>query len=316
MNELPLVSIVTPSLNQGSFIRATIESVLSQDYPHIEYLVMDGGSTDETIEILKSFGDRFRWVSEPDRGQSEAINKGWRMAHGEIVSWLNADDLLAPGAIRAAVDAFRAAGDDLAGVYGDCEYIDGTGRHLGDYPSQPFDYDQLVQLTEDFIPQPGTFLRNMWVQKAGMLDESLHYVMDYDFWLRLGLHARMQYLPHKMSLARMHGGAKTHLSTPRFGEEMALIFTRLVDRPDLPDNLALKRRIVLANAFIHAASLCFWGGETRRARHFLVRAWKQTPFPRSRSFWRLFLFSLAGRLGWRLAERLHGNPFRFELEAR
>lgn len=310
MTERPLVSIVTPSLNQGQFIRATIESVLSQDYPNIEYIVVDGGSTDDTLSILKSFGERVRWVSEKDGGQSEAVNKGWRMARGEILSWLNADDLLAPGAVTAAALALEAA--DVAGLYGDCEYIDEAGRHLGDYPSQPFDYDKLVTLTEDFIPQPGTFLRSSSAREAGLLDESLHFVMDYDFWLRLGMRAPMKYLPQKMAFARLHGGAKTHLSTPRFGAEMALIFTRLVERPDFPERLAKQKRTILANAFVHAASLCFWGGEIRQARYFLARAWKQTPFIRSRSFWRLLVFSLAGKPGWRLAERLHGNPFRLE----
>ncbi len=141
---LPLVSIVTPSLNQGQFIRETIETILSQDYDNLEYLVMDGGSTDETLEILRSYGTRLQWVSEPDAGQSQAVNKGWRRARGEILGWVNADDLLSPGAVRRAVEAL-AADSALGGVYGDCTYIDGSGRRLRTLPARAFDYATLVR---------------------------------------------------------------------------------------------------------------------------------------------------------------------------
>jgi hypothetical protein len=136
--------------------------------------------------------------------------------------------------------------------------------------------------------------------------------MDYDLWLRLGAHARLKYLRGEMARARLHGGAKTLSSAPRFGEELALVFERLVSQPGFTKTLLSEKRVILANAFIHAASYCFWGGEVRRARHYLARAWRQTPFPRNHSFWRLGLFSLGGRLGWRMAEWLHGNPFRLE----
>jgi glycosyltransferase involved in cell wall biosynthesis len=311
MTERPLVSIVTPSLNQGKFIADAIRAVLAQNYPNVELIVVDGGSTDDTISILKSFGGQLRWISEKDEGQAQAVNKGWRMARGEILGWLNADDLLAADAVTRAVDALESE-RDLAGVYGDCVYVDEAGNALGNYPVGEFDYEKLVLLAEDFVPQPGTFLRRESVERVGMLDESLHFVMDYDLWLRLGTRARLKYLRGEMSRARLHGGAKTLSSAPRFGEELASVFERLVASPDFPRTLSPKIKSILGNAFIHAASYCFWGGETRRARHYLARAWRQTPFPQNRSFWRLGLFSLGGRLGWRLAERLHGNPFRLE----
>lgn len=312
MTDRPLVSIVTPSLNQGEFIRGTIESVLSQGYPNIEYLVMDGGSTDNTLEILRSYGEHLSWVSEPDSGQSQAINKAWKLARGEIISWLNADDLLFQDAVRQAVLAFKSSGDDLAVVYGDCDYIDEDGYYLGKYPSRRFDYEQLVLQAEDFIPQPGTFIRHKWAAQVGMLDESLHFVMDYDLWLRLGMCARFTYLSQKMSFARLHGGAKTISSAPQFGEELASVFIRLVDKYEFPSNLVQRKDFILTNAFVHAASYCFWGGDTSRARYFLYRAWRLSPLTRNRSFWRLLLFSSAGRAGWQLAEKIHGNPFRFE----
>jgi glycosyltransferase involved in cell wall biosynthesis len=158
MNERPLVSIVTPSLNQGRFIAEAIQSVLSQDYANLEYIVVDGGSSDETLSILRSFGERLRWISEKDEGQAQAVNKGWRMARGEILGWLNADDLLAADAVTRAVNALEAE-RDLAGVYGDCVYVNEAGDVLGNYPSGDFDYEKLAVFAEDFIPQPGAFLR-------------------------------------------------------------------------------------------------------------------------------------------------------------
>jgi len=307
----PLVTIVTPSLNQAPFVRATIESVLAQDYPYVEYWVIDGGSTDETISILHSYGKRVKWLSESDRGQAEAINKGWRLGKGEIIAWLNSDDLLAPGAVSQAAK-FLEENPSLAGVYGDCLYIDRFDRLVGKYPAGPYDYDRLVMETEDFIPQPTTFLRRSWVERVGMVDESLHYVLDYDLWLRMGLLAPFEYLPIEMGYARLHDGAKTVASAPRFGHELSTIFQRLIQCPAFPPGLKEKQSRILAKAFVHAASYCFWGGETRAALNYLWRAWQQVPFQYSRTFWLLLLFSLPGHLGWKLAEKLHGNPFRLE----
>ena len=131
----PLVTVVTPSFNQGRFIRETIESVLSQDYPNLEYMVIDGGSTDDTLSILKSYQDRFAWVSEPDRGQAHAINKGWRCAKGEILAWLNSDDIYQPGAIRTAVEYF-IHNQQVGMVYGEAYHVDESGQPIDRYPTE------------------------------------------------------------------------------------------------------------------------------------------------------------------------------------
>lgn len=305
---LPLVSIVTPSLNQGSFIRETIESVLSQAYPNLEYWVVDGGSTDETLEILRSYGERLRWVSEPDGGQSQAVNKGWRHAKGEILGWVNADDLLVPGAVRRAVDVLLAQ-PNLAGVYGDCSYIDAAGKVLRPYPTREFDYGILVRETEDFIPQPAVFLRRGVASRVGFLDETLHYVMDYDLWLRMGMYGAFAYLPQPMACLRLHQNAKTLRAVARFAPEMAFIFECLVRQADFPAPLRAEKGMILRQAYIHAASFAFWAGETVSALSYLRRAWVAAPWPKRRTFYYLFLFSLLGPLGWNLAARLHGNPF-------
>jgi glycosyltransferase involved in cell wall biosynthesis len=152
----PLVSIVTPYLNQASFLRRTIESVLGQDYPHVEYVVVDGGSSDGSVDLLRSFGTRFRWTSEPDRGQSDAINKGFAQSRGAIRAYLNSDDVLWPGAIRTAVEHFnRHPAWDL--LYGNAYHVDANDRILARYPTAPYRLDRLLQ--NCFICQPAAFWR-------------------------------------------------------------------------------------------------------------------------------------------------------------
>ena len=154
----PLVTIVTPTLNQGHFIRSTIESVLSQDYPNIEYIVMDGGSTDETAAVVQDYSSRLTWISERDRGQSHAINKGFRLARGEIVAWLNSDDLLLPGAVRKAVNACQA-NPQAGAIYGEGYLIDRSGETTGRFPcTEAFNLWKLVHLS-DYILQQTVFFK-------------------------------------------------------------------------------------------------------------------------------------------------------------
>lgn len=309
MSNKPLVSIVTPSLNQSSFIRATIDSILSQDYPNLEYWVIDGGSKDGTLETLHTYGDQFHWLSEPDSGQSQAINKGWQLTKGEIISWLNADDLLAPNAISHAVEAMQAH-PEIGGLYGNCTYISENGAIIKAYPVQQYDYDLLVSETENFIPQPGTFLRRDIVNRAGNLDETFHYVMDYDLWLRMGLYAPMMYLPYISGYARLHNNAKTLRAMGGFADEFTLMYHKLLSHPKYPARLKERERSILHQAYVHSASFSFWGGESARARWALWRAWQYRPFPHRRTFWLLGLFAMLGRPGLQLAEILHSNPFR------
>lgn len=204
---LPLVTVITPSYNQGRFIRATIESVLKQDYPRIEYLVFDGGSTDETVSILREYSDRLRWVSERDRGQAHAINKGWRQARGSILAYLNSDDVYLPGAVAHAVAALEAH-PEAAAVYGEGYHVDEEGRVLERYPTEPFNPDRLQETC--FICQPTVFLRRDAVERAGYLDESLRYCMDYDLWIRLARAGNiLSHTPHYLASTRLHADAKT-----------------------------------------------------------------------------------------------------------
>src|SRR5262249_10156801 len=159
------------------FLRRTIESVLGQDYPHIEYFVIDGGSTDESVSILREYGDRFYWRSERDRGQSDAINQGLRMAKGEILASLNSDGVLKPGGIAAVVRHFEQNPDwDL--VYGNAHNIDANDGVLSDYPAAPYSFKGLVQTC--FICQPAAFWRRRVMDRIGLFDVDLHYAMDYE----------------------------------------------------------------------------------------------------------------------------------------
>lgn len=222
MNEqsLPLVSIITPSFNQAAFIKQTIESVLMQDYPHIEHIVVDGGSTDGTLAILQQYshlGERFRFVSEPDRGQSHAINKGLKMARGEIIGWLNSDDTYFPGAVRKAVGALLAH-PDWGVVYGKGLHIDENNNILYPYIWMEFDRRKLFHL--NLICQPAAFLRKSAFEAVGGVDEEHDWCMDYDLWNRISLHYPIGWIEEFLGNSRLYSACKTFVNElePGFSE--------------------------------------------------------------------------------------------------
>lgn len=202
----PTVTIVTPSFNQGRFIGETIESVLSQDYSPLEYLIMDGGSTDSTLEVLKSYGGRLTWVSEKDRGQAHAINKGWTRARGDILAWLNSDDIYLPGAVSKAV-AFLQDHPECGAVYGEGYHIGEEGQIIERYPTEAFNRQRLIETC--YICQPTVFIRKGVIEKIGSLDESLHYCMDYDLWFRFAKEFDFGYIPDFLACTRFYPETKT-----------------------------------------------------------------------------------------------------------
>jgi glycosyltransferase involved in cell wall biosynthesis len=204
---LPLVSIVTPSYNQGRYLRRTIDSVLSQDYPRVEYFVFDGGSTDESLDELRSYGNRFYWQSARDRGQTDAINQGLGRSTGDILAYLNSDDVLLPGAITAVVEYFRSHPEwDL--VYGSAYHIDEHDHVLGEYPTAPYDFARLLQSC--CICQPAAFWRRRMAERVGPLDDSLHYAMDYEYWMRIDrVGGILAYVPDFLACSRLHAETKT-----------------------------------------------------------------------------------------------------------
>lgn len=208
---LPKVSIVTPSFNQEKYIAETIESVISQDYPDLEYIIIDGASTDNSVEIIKDYADKYpfiKWVSEKDRGQSHAINKGFKMCVGEIVAWLNSDDTYEPGAIHAQA-RFLADNPDIDLVYGDAGITDEAGNLKEMFPyAEEFDLQRLININA-MIMQPSAFWRRSLFEKIGYLDESLCFTMDWDFWIRAGKAARLKYNPRHIANTREYTTTKT-----------------------------------------------------------------------------------------------------------
>jgi glycosyltransferase involved in cell wall biosynthesis len=204
--ELPLVSVITPSLNQGRYIEEAIRSVVEQDYPRVHQIVVDGVSTDGTIGILQEYRrrypDRLEWVSEPDRGPTEALNKGIRRARGAIIGWLNADDFYMAGAVRKAVEAFERA-PGVAIVYGRARHVWTHGEDLGAYPVRaPFDWRALAD--ECYICQPAAFIRRSALLEARLLDERFMNGMDYELWIRMGKRYKFEFLDADLARSRLH----------------------------------------------------------------------------------------------------------------
>lgn len=234
MNSQPLVSIITPSFNQGKFLEETILSVLNQDYPRIEYIIVDGASSDNTIEVAKKYESRLAsWVSEPDKGQTDAINKGFGLATGEILAWLNSDDVYYPGAVSEAVK-YLLDHPQIGMVYADLDFIDEKGRVIGKFNAAQTD---LPKLRRGYvhIPQPSAFFRaDLW-KKVGPLDSSFFFAMDYDLWTRLAAASEIKYLPGKSwAKFRLHSDGKTINADDRCWPEMLRVHYRDGGKPWAP----------------------------------------------------------------------------------
>lgn len=245
-SKFPLLSIVTPSYNQGRFIAETIRSVLEQDYPNLEYIIMDGGSTDDTVDVIRSYEDRFAqanrhfaWVSEKDRGQTDAINQGFARATGEILAWINSDDTYLPGAFREAV-LFLEENPDVGMVYGDANLVDEQGIFLSKFPARQTDYRRLRRGSVH-IPQQASFFRAALWRQVGPLDPSFYFAMDYDLWVRLAKIAPLRYHPHLWANFRLHGQGKSIASDERCYPEMLRVHYR--EGGSLFSRLVLKAKL-------------------------------------------------------------------------
>ncbi len=221
----PKVSIVMPSYNQGQFLEASIHSVLEQSYPNIEYIAVDGGSKDNSAEILKKYQQHFTWwVSEKDKGHADALNKGFSHATGEILAWLNSDDIYLPGAVAEAVSILQAH-PEVGMVYGDADLIDNSGLKVGEFSSRQTDYRQLLRGSVH-IPQATTFFRaDLW-QQVGPLDLSLFFSFDYDLWVKLAKVSRLLYVPKRWAQFRIHDDGKTIIHDDRCYPDMLKVLER------------------------------------------------------------------------------------------
>lgn len=236
---MPLsVTIITPSFNQGQFIERTIRSVLAQKAEppafrgRFEYLVIDGGSKDETVEILKRYSADLQWVSEKDRGHPDAVNKGLARATGDIIGWLNSDDIFYPGAVATAVDVFERH-PEIDVVYGSGNHIDEHDGFIETYPTEDWDFERLKE--NCYICQPAVFFRRSVVDRFGPLDVQWHYALDYEYWLRLGKNgARFARIGEVLAATRLHAATKTLGSRVKVHSEnndmLRSLFGRVPDR--------------------------------------------------------------------------------------
>ena len=217
MNKKPLVSIITPSFNQAEFLEKTITSVITQDYPNIEYIVVDGASTDGSIEIIRRYASKINyWVSEPDRGQAEAINKGFIKATGDIVAWINSDDYYLPGTISSVVNAFEKY-IDYGLVFGDLLSVDREGVIFNVIRYGDWGLDELMRF--NIIGQPSVFMKHEVLKEAGYLEKDFHYMLDHNLWLKIANISKIKYIPEIWSAARYHEGAKNIHNAAAFGDE-------------------------------------------------------------------------------------------------
>lgn len=264
-----LISVITPSFNQGRFIKATLDSVLKQDYTHIEHIIMDGGSTDETVDILKNYADpRLQWISEPDKGQSDAINKGLRMAKGDILAYLNSDDLYLEGTLAFVADYFYTYPEiDL--IYGNCSAIDSAGQSLPtSLTAEPFHLRNFF-VKRPYIPQPSTFWRRSVIEQIGLFDESLHYAMDRDYWLRAAAAGfKFQYINKNLAAFRFHEDSKTVSQGGKFWSNVRTIIDKVYAMPDLPTEISALKPLAIAYADYDGAELT-WRDDPTQARELL-----------------------------------------------
>jgi len=259
----PRVSIITPSYNQARFLEETIQSVISQDYPNIEYIIVDGGSFDNSIEIIRRYESKISyWVSERDRGQADAINKGFAMATGEYIGWLNSDDCLLPGSIRKIVDAF-ILNPDVEFIYGNVyqgESLLESKRLCGRETS----LEQILISSSVPIPQQGSMWRSSVLRKTGNLGVGWHVVLDREFFMRVALKCRIKYLPVTLGFFRHHPDSKSCSQMAKWIEELPRMYEVFLSRDDLPKNIKALRNLVSARMFLTCASLSFrvgsyWG---------------------------------------------------------
>jgi glycosyltransferase involved in cell wall biosynthesis len=261
------VSIITPSFNQSAFLAQAMRSVLEQDYKDIEYIVVDGGSTDGSLQIIGEHADRLTWwVSETDAGQAEAINKGLARAHGEIIAWLNSDDFYLPGAVGAAVRSL-AENPGAALVYGNMQAVDERGRIINSLRYHQLSLEDL--LCFQIIGQPAVFFRRNALENAGRLDTSLHYLLDHQLWIRLAQQGGLIHVEQTWAAARYHVAAKNRARAVEFGREAFRILDWAANDPALAVVLHRVSRRARASAHRVDARYLLDGGQPSAA----LRAW-------------------------------------------
>lgn len=269
---MTLVSIITPSYNQAAYLEQTMRSVLGQEYSDIEYIVIDGASTDGSLEIIKKYANRLAyWVSEKDHGQAEAINKGFARAQGEIVAWLNSDDYYLPGAVAAAVKTFDEH-PDAALVHADMLAVDAQGQTTNMLKYRQLTLEDL--LCFQIIGQPAVFMRRSALERAGGLDATFHFLLDHLLWIRIAQQGRIVHVDQTWAAARYHAEAKNRAKAAEFGLEAFRILETVGQDSNLAPALARVNRRARASAHRVDARYLLDGGQPAAA----LSAWLRTLF--------------------------------------
>ena len=253
----PTVSVVIPCLNRAQFLVPTIESILQQDYPNIECIVMDGGSTDDTLEILHRYEGRIKWISERDDGQASAINRGWQLCHGDIFAWLNADDLWeVPNAVSQVV-AYLHTHPEVDLVYGDCGAIDADGNLICMSYLHEWDLKYAIENCDHCIPQPAAFIRRRILEQVGWLDTQL-ILMDQDLWYRIGLIGDIRHIPIPLAYARRHSSywySRSYIVSTN----CVRIIKKIFKNSELPEEIIKIKRRALSNAYVRGMDFAWYG---------------------------------------------------------
>lgn len=267
--EQPLVSILIPSYNQGQFIRDTIDSILYQDYRPLKIVVVDGASTDNTVDILKSYGDRpeLEWVSEPDKGVVDAVNKGFERLNGDICGIQSSDDVYLPGAIRRIVNEFRSS-DDTGLIYGDTVKVDADGNEILKYSIGPWSLEN-VFLLKTWIPQPSAFFRIEMLQACGGWDERIPYAPDTDLWIRMAYRTQVRKIDEYLSQRRMHEAQRDTQ-----GEKIIRSYCQMIDQsPDIAASSPELRRAAEAGKHLMKIRYNTGGSDWANAWHRFRAGW-------------------------------------------
>jgi glycosyltransferase involved in cell wall biosynthesis len=303
-NFKPLVSVITPSYNQSGFLEDTIKSVLAQDYPAIEYLIVDGGSTDGSVEIIHKYKSEITWwVSEPDEGQASAINKGMAKARGEIVAWLNSDDLYLPGAVSRAVAEYQSH-PQLGLVFGNAVTIDAGGCPIKELIFPDWQLEDLIGFR--IICQPAVFMaRELYEQVAG-LDLNYHFMLDHQLWIRIATLAPVQHVPSMLAAARHHEAAKNVSQAAAFGRETLEVLEWMETQPNLASLVAANKRQVLAGAYRLNARYLMDGGQYAPALKSYAKAFINQPVYTARH-WHRVIYAFLGMLGFKDLDSLYSR---------
>jgi glycosyltransferase involved in cell wall biosynthesis len=316
-NMLPLVSIITPAYNRASYLDETIRSVLEQDYPSIEYIVLDDGSTDNTREVLEKYTGRLICETHPNMGEHRTVNKGWSMSHGEIVGVLSSDDTLLPGAISTVV-AFMQRRPDILVAYTDWNNVGPDSEFISHVQVPEYDYLFMLKCYAGIVG-PGALMRRKAFELAGMRDPSFTWVADLEYWLRLGLYGKFAHIPVTLATYRLHpgsawasGGGKT------MADEHIRVLDKLYSRPDLPPEVRKVRKKAYSSA--HSCAAATAGAARWEARKHCLRSFLYHPPSFLGNPHRLMLalsLVLPGPIskvplgGWRRAKPIIARTYRF-----